>query len=426
MPDIISTKPNRRPLLMACILANVSTIIGQQVLAGMSVLKGYRVLDFGRYVAGPYCAALLGDFGAEVIRIEKLAGSEDRHTMPVEPDGVGALFLQMNRNKKGMTLNPMKPQGREIVRRLVETADVVVANLPARGLKAMGLDYDSLRQIKPDIILTTASTFGSEGPYSDRVGFDGLGQAMSGGPHLSGSPDEPTRDAYTVVDFGTAMMSAFGTVSALLHREKTGEGQMVEGALLRTALTYAGSYLTEQELTGVNRVASGNRSQIAGPADIIPTKDGWIMVQVIGDPLFERWAHMVGKPELLQDARFRGDAERGRHGTELSAIAREHSSRFTTDEALAIYAEASVPAGPIYTPQQALDDPHVKEAGFLQPVAYDGLPAASLVKAPISLSKTGAAIEAPAPMLGQHTTEILKSLGYDETEISELRKNRIV
>lgn len=392
----------------------------------MSVLKGYRVLDFGRYVAGPYCAALLGDFGAEVIRIEKLAGSEDRHTMPVEPGGVGALFLQMNRNKKGMTLNPMKPQGREIVRRLVATADIVVANLPANGLKAMGLDYDTLKQIKPDIILTTASTFGSEGPYSDRVGFDGMGQAMSGGPHLSGQPDEPTRDAYTVVDFGTAMMSAFGTVSALLHREKTGEGQMVEAALMRTALTYASSYLTEQQLTGVNRVASGNRSQIAGPADIIATKDGWIMVQVIGNPLFERWAHMVGKPGLLQDARFCDDAERGKHGVELSSIAREHAARFTTDEALAIYAGASVPAGPVYTPQQALDDPHVREAGFLQPMAYHGMPPASLVRAPISLSKTDSVIEAPAPLLGQHTDEILTSIGYDALEIAELRKGRIV
>lgn len=411
---------------MAGNIANLSAVIGQQGSVGMSVLKGYRVLDFGRYVAGPYCAALLAEFGAEVIRVEKLAGSEDRHTMPVEPGGVGALFLQMNRNKKGMTLNPTKPQGREIVRRLVETSDVVVANLPAGGLKAMGLDYDSLKKIRPDIILTTASTFGSEGPYSDRVGFDGLGQAMSGGPHLSGSPDEPTRDAYTVVDFGTAMMSAFGTVSALLHREKTGEGQLVEGALLRTALTYAGSYLTEQELTGVNRVASGNRSQIAGPADIIPTKDGWIMVQVIGDQLFERWANMIGRPDLLGEPRFRDDAGRGRHGSELSAIAREHSLQFTTVDALAIYAAASVPAGPIYTPQQALDDPHVREAGFLQPVVYDGLPAASLVRAPISLSKTGSAIRSPAPLLGQHTDEILQSLGYGEAEIDELRKARIV
>ena len=149
----------------------------------MSILAGYRVLDFGRYIAGPYSATLMADFGADVIRIEKIDGSEDRYMNPVADDSSGALFMQVNRNKRGMTLNPAKPQGREIVERLVATADVVVANLPPAGLKAIGLDYESLKQIKTDIILTTASAFGRGGPYSERVGFDGLGQAMSGGPY---------------------------------------------------------------------------------------------------------------------------------------------------------------------------------------------------------------------------------------------------
>src|SRR5215470_16878992 len=164
-------------------------IQGDQRMAG--VLAGVRVLDFGRYIAGPYCAAMLAEFGAEVIRIEKREGSEDRFVAPVGEDGTGALFLQMNRDKLSLTLDPMTPEGQEIVRRLVRTADVVVANLPARTLAAMGLDYESLAAVKPDIILTTSSAYGAEGPYAERVGFDGVGQVMSGAVYMTGEPDRP-------------------------------------------------------------------------------------------------------------------------------------------------------------------------------------------------------------------------------------------
>ena len=142
------------------------------------VLDGIRVLDFGRYIAGPYCATLLGDFGAEVIRVERVDGSEDRFVTPVGGSGQGGLFMQCSRNKKGLTLNPMKPQGREVVRRLVETADVVVANLPGKTLESMGLDYPTLSAIKPDIVLTHVTAYGAGGPYTERVGFDAIGQAM--------------------------------------------------------------------------------------------------------------------------------------------------------------------------------------------------------------------------------------------------------
>ena len=155
------------------------------------VLEGIRVLDFGRYIAGPFCASLLADLGAEVIRIEKVSGSEDRFLSPVSEQGDGALFMQVGRNKRGMTLNPMKPEGRNIVKKLVATADVVVANLPPDTLKTMGLDYDSLKTVKPDIILTMISAFGTGGPYSNRVGFDGLGQAMSGAMYMSGTAEQP-------------------------------------------------------------------------------------------------------------------------------------------------------------------------------------------------------------------------------------------
>src|SRR5437879_9613789 len=192
-----------------------------------AVLTGIRVLDFGRYIAGPYCAALLAEHGAEVIRIEKREGSEDRFQAPVTPTGDGALFLQMNRNKRGMTLDPMTPEGREIVAKLVKTADVVVANLPPQTLAAMKLDYASLTAVKPDIILTTVSAYGRGGPYSDRVGFDGVGQVMSGAVYMTGEEDQPYRAAVSWGDFGLALHCAFATIAALMARRATGRGQIV-------------------------------------------------------------------------------------------------------------------------------------------------------------------------------------------------------
>ncbi len=393
----------------------------------MSVLNGYRVLDFGRFIAGPYCATLLADFGAEVIRIEKVNGSEDRYMNPVAEDDSGALFLQVNRNKRGMTLNPTRPAGREIVEKLVRTADVVVANLPPAGLKAIGLDYDTLVAIKPDIILTTVSAFGRGGPYSERVGFDGLGQGMSGGPYLAGFPDSPARDVLPVVDFGTAMSAAYGTLAALLHREKTGQGQMVEGALLRTALTYSNAYLIEQSVLGRNRVGTGNRSQLSGPSDILKVRDGWIMVQVVGQPLFERWVNMIGQPELLSDPRFRTDLDRGDNGEALSRIASEHVKNLTVIEALAAYEKAMVPAGPLLSPQQTLDDPHVQQIGYLQPHDYPGLPSpAPLAVTPVHLTDSDAEIRHRAPTLGEHTDEIMAELGYEDSAISQLRSERVI
>ncbi|MEX2333228.1 MAG: CoA transferase, partial [Pseudohongiella sp.] len=213
-----------------------------------NVLEGIRVLDFGRYIAGPFCASLLSDMGAEVIRIEKVQGSEDRFLSPVSDTGDGALFMQMGRNKLGMTLNPMKPEGREIVKKLVASADVVVANLPPDTLHAMGLDYDSLTAIKPDIILTMISAFGTGGPYSNRVGFDGLGQAMSGAMYMSGTPEQPVKSYAPFIDFGTASLSAVGTMAALLERQKTGQGQVVEASLFNTALTMMNGTLIEQAM----------------------------------------------------------------------------------------------------------------------------------------------------------------------------------
>ena len=393
------------------------------------VLDGIRVLDFGRYIAGPFCAALLGDLGAEVIRIERLGGGEDRGLIPVGagPQGGGAMFLAMNRNKLGMTLDPAAPKGREITRKLVATADVVVANLPPAVLRSLALDLDSLREVKPDIILTTVTGFGAGGPLSNKHGFDGIGQAMSGAVYLSGTPELPTMTKVPWVDFGTAFLSAFGTLAALIERGKTGRGQKVEGALLRTAVAISNAMLIEQALTGVDRTAIGNRAFNAAPGDIYRTNDGWIVVTVIGQPMFRRWCRMIGDEHWIADPRFGDDQSRADHGDGISARMIEWCAARNCAEALAELEKASIVAGEIYSPQQAIDDAHIRAAGLLAERSFPTLDATlPLAPTPIELSETPGTYRRPAPLIGEHTDEILKSLGYDAPEIAALHAEKVV
>lgn len=391
------------------------------------ILEGIRVLDFGRYIAGPYCATLLAEFGAEVIRVEKREGSEDRFVTPVGDDGAGALFLQVNRNKKSVTLDPMRPEGQEVLKKLVATADVVVANLPAQTLQAMKLDYASLSAIKPDIILTTANAFGAEGPWSDRVGFDGVAQAMSGAVYMTGQGDPPYRAMVNWVDFGTALHCAFGTLAALMERQKSGKGQIVQGALLATALSFTNATLIEQAVIAANRVPTGNRGQTTAPSDIYCAKDGWVLCQVTGQPLFDRWAKLMGEDHWLTDSRFADDLKRGENGAAISARMGSWCAERTTQDAVDTLARAKIPAAPVLSPQQALDHPHVQAGGFLQAMDYPGLAnPAPVSRVALKLSRTPGEIHDRAPLLGEHTKEVLGALGYGEATIASLREQGVI
>jgi len=391
------------------------------------ILEGVKVLDFGRYIAGHFCGALLADYGADVIRIERVNGSEDRYVTPVTEDGQGAMFLQLNRNKLGLTLNPTKDKGKEIIKKLVERSDIVIANLPEQTLKSMSLDYERLKVINPGIILTSNTAFGTSGPYAERVGFDGVAQAMSGAMDMTGDPDQPTKAYAPYVDFCSASLAAFGTVLAYLEKLKTGRGQRVQTSLLQTALTTTNNLLIEQELLDINRIASMNRAQTSGPSDTFQTKDGWILVQTVGQPLFERWVNLMGEEEWLDDERFKDDLSRGDNGHLISEKMSEWCAERTSKEAINELEKSRIPVGEVLRAQETLKERHIVEKGSFVKLSYPTLKEEYSVVGPaIELSENPGKIKHRSPELGEHNQQILMELGYTEEEINQLKKDRII
>src|SRR5215510_7665181 len=385
-------------------------------------LTGIRVLDFGRYIAGPYCAMLLADFGAEVIRVERRDGGEDRYIAPITEQGEGPMFIGLNRNKKSVTLDPGRPESREIKRRLIESADVVVANLPINVLRKLELDYDSLAAIKSDIILTQISAFGAEGPYANRVGFDPVAQAMSGAMGLTGFPGAPVRSVVPFEDFGTALHAAFGTMVALYERQKTGRGQVVEASLLATGVTFMQTLLAERYVTGVERRQQGNTAFHVAPSDTYRTKDGWIIIHVIGDPMFKRWAKLVGRADLIDDPRCADDISRANNSQLITEAMNAWSNQRSTDEAMRELEDARVPCGKAYGLDEVLDDPQVKARELINFVEYPGsAKPVPTPNTPVRLSETAGEVRSRAPMLGEHTDEVLRELGFTAAEIAEYR-----
>lgn len=393
----------------------------------MKVLEGIKVLDFGRFIAGPFCSALLADYGAEVIRIDRVGGGEDRFIVPVTEQGEGALFLQVNRNKRSMTLDLDSPEGRDIVRRLLADADVVIANMPPRTLKSLGLDYDSLCAIKPDIILVAANAFGNSEAVRDRLGFDGVGQALSGAVHIAGTPQQPQKAMVPVVDFATAFSCALGTMLALYERQRSGKGQEVSASLLCTGLNMASGALIEEALLGLDREATLNRASSYAPSDIFKAKDGWFITQVIGAPMFKRWTRLMERPELLDDPRFADDKLRGEHGEYLSELMSAWCRDLSLAEALAQLEKARIPAAPVNSPRQALEDETIKAANLIQWMDYPGAPKkVPIFATPVSLSRTPPEIHTRPPLTGEHTDEILAGIGIDAQTIADLRLRSIV
>lgn len=313
------------------------------------------------------------------------------------------------------------------MRRLVCTADVVIANMPDDALEKLGLDYPTLSALRPEIILVTASAFGNDGPLARHVGFDAVGQAMSGAVVIGGSDGTPARAQVNYVDFTTALHCAFGVMLALRERDRTGRGQRVSGSLLGSALAITNSLTIDHAMNDIDRGMMGNRSFSSAPTDIFATRDGWIMTQVVSNPIFARWARLVGRPELIDDPRFASDILRGENGAELSAIMADWCTDRTNAQALAELGDGRVPAGAVLRSSEALSHPQVAATGLAEPMDYPSAATpAPVVRAPITLSASAKVPLAPAPQVGEHADAILAELGYDAAAISALRADRII
>jgi len=385
-------------------------------------LQGIRVVDFGRFIAGPYCATLLADMGADVIRVERREGGEDRFVGPITATGEGGLFLNLNRNKRAMTLELGHELAPSIIRRLVESADIVVVNLPIDVMKKVGLDYDTLQQLKSNIILVMASAFGPDGPYSNRVGFDTVAQAMTGAMALTGFPDLPVRAIVSFEDYGTALHAAFGAMVALYHRQQTGSGQLIDVSLLATGVTFMTPLLAELAVTGIVRKQQGNTSYYTAPSDTFRTKDGWIVVPTIGDQMFRRWARLVGKEELLTDSRFCDDITRAANCEIINQVMSEWCAARTRNQATSELERARIPCGPVYGLDEVLADPQVEARGLLKQVAFPGAAKpVPLAATPVRLSDTPGEVRHRAPTLGEHTDQVLSELGFTRNQINEFR-----
>ncbi len=393
-------------------------------------LAGIRVLDLGRFIACPFCGMLLADLGAEVIRVERSGGAEDRYLGLLTPAGYAYGFTNQNRNKKAISLNfERNEKARELLGKVVKHSDVLIENFSPEAAKAFGITYDNLKAIKPDIIFAHVSGFGPTGPYSHRLGFDQIAKAMSGAMAISGFPGPPSKEQAPHTDYLTACLAALGVVSALYHRQATGEGQMIDTTLLQTAITFVSPLIGEWETGGYSRQQTGNRAPWIGPSDSYQTKDGrWVMLAIITNSIWRRFARFIGREDLATDPRFNSDLARWEHREIIDTAVSEWVASQTAEEVIASAEKIPIPCGICYEQTEVAHDPQVKAREMLVEVpSPDGKSKVLVTGIPLRMSGTQLQIERSFPAVGQHNEEIYCGiLGYSHQDLDRLEEEGII
>ncbi len=385
-------------------------------------LSGCKVIELSHIMAGPVCGLMLADMGADVIKVEKATGDDTRRSVPPEINGESAAYMMMNRNKRGIVLDLKSEGGKEILLRLVKDADVLIENYRKGTMEKLGLGYEELRKINPGLIYTEISGFGRTGPYAERAGFDLIAQGMSGLMSITGEAPgrQPVKVGAPVSDITAGILAAMGVSAAYAHKLRTGMGQKIDTSLFEAAIvhTYWQSAIAfaTQESPG----AMGSAHPLNAPYQAFQTADGWINIGAANQSNWEKLVEIIDAAELREDSRFITNADRMENRLELEAELNTVISKRSTEEWLAIFEEGGLPSGPVLSIMEMHRDPQAIARKMVPSVSHPTAGEVQTIGLPVKFSETPGDITSAAPLLGQHTLEVLMEAGYSEEEAQEL------
>jgi crotonobetainyl-CoA:carnitine CoA-transferase CaiB-like acyl-CoA transferase len=385
-------------------------------------LAGLRVLELTQIMSGPTCGQLLADMGADVIKVEKMPGGDDaRGYRDPAVNGVSAPFMMMNRNKRGIAIDLKHEDGKAVLRRMVRDSDVLVENFRGGTLDKLGLGYEVLKATNPGLIYCAISGYGRTGPYADKGGFDLIAQGFAGLMSITGEPGRPpVKNGNAVSDMNAGILGALGIVAAYVHKLKTGEGQIVDTSLSDAALQQLYWHAAIFFATSQSSTPTGSAHVLTAPYQAFEASDGWINVGGANQANWERIAEVLGHPEWREDPRFASNRDRMAHLDALVTVMNGVLRTQTRAHWQAAFDAAGVPAGPVHTVGEALTHPQTLARGMVVELDHPQAGATRALGCPIHFSATPAQITRPAPLLGQHTRELMKEFGYDDAQVDDL------
>jgi crotonobetainyl-CoA:carnitine CoA-transferase CaiB-like acyl-CoA transferase len=392
-----------------------------------AALQNIKVVDLTRTLAGPFCTMMLGDMGADVIKIEEPERGDETRAWPPLWNGESTQFLSFNRNKRSLSLNLKEPEGVDIVMALARDADIMIESFRAGTLQRMGLGYQEVCRLNPDIVYCSISGYGRTGPLAEKPGYDLLIQGYSGLMSLTGEADGlPLRVGFSLVDLFTGMMAYGAIVTALWHRQQSGQGQWLEASLLDGQVATMSYHATGYFATGVvpHRMGSGHPSLV--PYQTFPAADGFFIVGCANQGLWQRLCAAIGRPDLLQDPRFLTNDDRVAHRAECIATLSDIFRARPMAEWVDMISQAGVPCGPINRISDVVNDPQVLARDMITAVPHPTVPDLRMPGSPLKLTETPPSIRRPPPFLGQHNQEVLMELGYSPPQIAELRRKGVI
>jgi crotonobetainyl-CoA:carnitine CoA-transferase CaiB-like acyl-CoA transferase len=385
-------------------------------------LAGLKVIELAHIMSGPMCGMLLADMGADVIKVEKVPGGDDTRRFGIpEINGESTAFIIMNRNKRGIAVNLKTEGGKQVLRRLLESADVVTENYRMGTMEKLGFGYEALRELNPGLIYCEISGYGRTGPWADKPGFDLIAQGMSGLMSITGEPGRPpVKCGGPVTDINAGILAALGIVAAYLHRLKTGEGQRVDTSLFEAGITQTYWHTAYFLATGEAAPPMGSGNLTSAPYQAFKTRDGWINIGAANQANWERLVSVLNAPELANDPRFKTNRDRIAHREALAEALTRYFAERTTEEWLQLLEPAGLPVGPILSIPEVLSHPQTRAREMVVETEHRRLGRVKSLGFPIKLSATPGAVTRSAPVLGEHTREVLLEYGYSQAQIDAL------